>query len=151
MTVDSGLRPATMSCSIWRDTPKAFAAVLTDRPEYGRMASLIISPGWMGGSPFFLSIASSLMVVFKIDIRRVFHSTNRAPTPIPCSADTGKISRTPGSVFPPDIVPPVYLVAGCQPAAGDRYRDRVLRPGGAPGRPPARAAGLAVFGGSGAE
>src|ERR1017187_4656479 len=63
MTVDRGLRPARMSCSIWRDTPKAFAGAVTDRPVEGRMSSLIVSPGWMGGSPFFLSTASSLMVL----------------------------------------------------------------------------------------
>src|ERR1039457_3175472 len=72
MTVDRGLRPPRMSWSIWRDTPNAFATAVTDRPVDGRMSSLIISPGWMGGSPFFLSMASSLMVVFKIDIQRVF-------------------------------------------------------------------------------
>jgi hypothetical protein len=56
-----------MSCSIWRDTPNAFAAKVTERPVSGRMSSLIISPGWMGGIPFFLSMSSSLMIIFKID------------------------------------------------------------------------------------
>src|ERR1017187_9542718 len=60
MTVDRGLRPARMVRSICRDTPKAVAAAVTDRPVDGRMSSLIISPGWTGGSPFFLTIASSL-------------------------------------------------------------------------------------------
>src|SRR5437773_7217678 len=31
-----------------------------------------LAPGWTGGSPFFVFITSSLMVVFKIDILSVF-------------------------------------------------------------------------------
>src|SRR5580698_6858703 len=72
MMADRGLRSARMSWSIWRDTPRAFAAAVTDRPTDGRMSSLIISPGWTGGSPFFLSINFPLMVVFKIDVQGPF-------------------------------------------------------------------------------
>jgi hypothetical protein len=53
-----------MPCSICRDTPKALAAPVTDRPTDGRMSSLIISPGCIAGNAFFLFIAPSLKVVF---------------------------------------------------------------------------------------
>src|ERR1035438_3245379 len=72
ITADNGLRPARMPCSIWRDTLKALAAAVTDSPTEGRISSLIISPGWTGGSPFLLSMTSSLVVVLKIDIQSVF-------------------------------------------------------------------------------
>ena len=45
ITADSGLRPAKMSCSIWRETPKALATAVTDKPTDGRMSSFRISPG----------------------------------------------------------------------------------------------------------
>src|SRR5437870_8724047 len=86
MTAERGLRSARMSCSIWRDTPRAFAAAVTDRPADGRMSCLIISPGWTGGSPFFPFIPSSLMVVFKIDIQSVFAGPPEGDPVIPSNA-----------------------------------------------------------------
>src|SRR5713226_1448488 len=72
ITADRGFRSARMSCTIWRDTPRAFATAVTDKPTSGRMSSRMISPGCTGGNPFFPFIGNLLMVVFKVDINRVF-------------------------------------------------------------------------------
>src|SRR5215469_11367389 len=61
-----------MSCNIWRDTPRALAAAVTDSPISGRTSSRMISPGCTGGNRFFTSIPSFLVVVFKVNILRVF-------------------------------------------------------------------------------
>src|ERR1035441_4705144 len=72
MTADRGFRSARMSWTIWRDTPSAFAAAVMDSPTSGRISSRRISPGCTGGNPFLRSSVFSLMVVFKVDILRVF-------------------------------------------------------------------------------
>src|ERR1035437_5891197 len=69
-----------------RDTPRDFAAAVTDRPAEGRMSSLIISPGWTGGRPFFLSTNYLLLRV-----RDVHHDIAARSGPIHCQGDPVKI------------------------------------------------------------
>src|SRR5438093_987708 len=70
-------------------------------PTSGRMSSLMISPGCTGGKRFLLSIPSSLVVILKIDIVRVF------PRPAERDAVVSSDAHGPSPRFAAQTVEPI--------------------------------------------